>query len=158
MVCGPLGDRIGRKRVLAATMIMMAVSAFAVGFLPTYNTVGFAAPIPLLICRLLQGFSTGGECAGATTSIAEYAPDTRRGFLGSWLDFGTFVGYALGSGLVTLLTAALGDKRPGGLGLAAAVPRRRPVFMAGSATMIVLAAPAVLRIRAGGSCCLPSDA
>ncbi|GAA5609585.1 hypothetical protein Spla01_00715 [Streptomyces platensis] len=56
-----------------------------------------------------RGFSTGGEYAGATTYIAEYAPDTRRGFLGSWLDFGTFVGYALGSGLVTLLTAALGD-------------------------------------------------
>lgn len=109
LVFGPLGDRIGRKRVLAATMIMMAVSTFAVGFLPTYNTIGFAAPILLLICRLVQGFSTGGEYAGATTYIAEYAPDTRRGFLGSWLDFGTFVGYALGSGLVTLLTAALGD-------------------------------------------------
>ncbi|WP_406472888.1 glycine betaine/L-proline transporter ProP [Streptomyces platensis] len=108
LVFGPLGDRIGRKRVLAATMIMMAVSTFAVGFLPTYDTIGFAAPILLLICRLVQGFSTGGEYAGATTYIAEYAPDTRRGFLGSWLDFGTFVGYALGSGLVTLLTAALG--------------------------------------------------
>ncbi|MFD5395182.1 glycine betaine/L-proline transporter ProP [Streptomyces sp. NPDC127097] len=110
LVFGPLGDRIGRKRVLAATMIMMAVSTFAVGFLPTYNSIGFAAPVLLLICRLVQGFSTGGEYAGATTYIAEYAPDTRRGFLGSWLDFGTFVGYALGSGLVTLLTAALGDE------------------------------------------------
>ncbi|MGW9175523.1 glycine betaine/L-proline transporter ProP [Streptomyces decoyicus] len=109
LVFGPLGDRIGRKRVLAATMIMMAISTFAVGFLPTYNTIGFAAPILLLICRLVQGFSTGGEYAGATTYIAEYAPDTRRGFLGSWLDFGTFVGYALGSGLVTLLTGVLGD-------------------------------------------------
>ncbi|MFI9358053.1 glycine betaine/L-proline transporter ProP [Streptomyces lydicus] len=109
LVFGPLGDRIGRKRVLAATMIMMAISTFAVGFLPSYNTIGFAAPILLLICRLVQGFSTGGEYAGATTYIAEYAPDTRRGFLGSWLDFGTFVGYSLGSGLVTLLTAVLGD-------------------------------------------------
>ncbi|MEW2433212.1 glycine betaine/L-proline transporter ProP [Streptomyces caniferus] len=109
LVFGPLGDRIGRKRVLAATMIMMAISTFAVGFLPTYSTIGFAAPILLLICRLVQGFSTGGEYAGATTYIAEYAPDTRRGFLGSWLDFGTFVGYSLGSGLVTLLTAVLGD-------------------------------------------------
>lgn len=109
LVFGPLGDRIGRKRVLAATMIMMAISTFAVGFLPTYSTIGFAAPILLLICRLVQGFSTGGEYAGATTYIAEYAPDTRRGFLGSWLDFGTFVGYSLGSGLVTLLTGVLGD-------------------------------------------------
>ncbi|MFH8573531.1 glycine betaine/L-proline transporter ProP [Streptomyces sp. NPDC017993] len=109
LVFGPLGDRIGRKRVLAATMIMMAVSTFAVGFLPSYDTIGFAAPILLLVCRLVQGFSTGGEYAGATTYIAEYAPDRRRGFLGSWLDFGTFVGYSLGSGLVTVLTAVLGD-------------------------------------------------
>ncbi|MBY8885531.1 glycine betaine/L-proline transporter ProP [Streptomyces sp. PTM05] len=108
LVFGPLGDRIGRQRVLAATMIMMAVSTFAVGFLPSYASIGFAAPILLLVCRLVQGFSTGGEYAGATTYIAEYAPDTRRGFLGSWLDFGTFIGYSLGSGLVTGLTAALG--------------------------------------------------
>ncbi|ARZ66100.1 membrane transport protein [Streptomyces albireticuli] len=108
LVFGPLGDRIGRQRVLAATMIMMAVSTFAVGFLPAYATAGFVAPLLLLVCRLVQGFSTGGEYAGATTYIAEYAPDTRRGFLGSWLDFGTFVGYALGSGLVTVLTVVLG--------------------------------------------------
>ncbi|EME98626.1 membrane transport protein [Streptomyces mobaraensis NBRC 13819 = DSM 40847] len=109
LVFGPLGDRVGRQRVLAATMIMMAVSTFAVGLLPTYGTIGVAAPVLLLLCRLVQGFSTGGEYAGATTYIAEYAPDKRRGFLGSWLDFGTFVGYALGSGLVTVLTAVLGD-------------------------------------------------
>ncbi|MBH1934333.1 glycine betaine/L-proline transporter ProP [Streptomyces sp. AV19] len=106
---GPLGDRIGRQRVLAATMIMMAVSTFAVGLLPGYGTVGLLAPVLLLVCRLVQGFSTGGEYAGATTYIAEYSPDERRGFLGSWLDFGTFVGYALGSALVTTLTATLGE-------------------------------------------------
>ncbi|MFI9723324.1 glycine betaine/L-proline transporter ProP [Streptomyces sp. NPDC052396] len=105
---GPLGDRIGRQKVLAATMIMMAVSTFAVGLLPGYATAGLAAPVLLLVCRLVQGFSTGGEYAGATTYIAEYAPDKRRGFLGSWLDFGTFVGYSLGSALVTTLTATLG--------------------------------------------------
>ncbi|OKI61769.1 glycine betaine/L-proline transporter ProP [Streptomyces sp. MJM1172] len=110
LVFGPLGDRIGRQKVLAATMIMMAASTFAVGFLPTYAAVGFLAPLLLLVCRLFQGFSTGGEYAGATTYIAEYAPDKRRGFLGSWLDFGTFVGYALGSGLVTVLTLILGEQ------------------------------------------------
>jgi MHS family proline/betaine transporter-like MFS transporter len=71
--------------------------------------VGLLAPLLLLLCRLVQGFSTGGEYAGATTYIAEYAPDRRRGFLGSWLDFGTFVGYSLGSGLVTVLTVTLGS-------------------------------------------------
>ncbi|WP_367038693.1 glycine betaine/L-proline transporter ProP [Streptomyces sp. Je 1-332] len=108
LVFGPLGDRIGRQKVLAATMIMMAASTFAVGLLPSYASIGFAAPLLLLVCRLVQGFSTGGEYAGATTYIAEYAPDQRRGFLGSWLDFGTFVGYSLGSGLVTVLTLTLG--------------------------------------------------
>ncbi|MFD9221423.1 glycine betaine/L-proline transporter ProP [Streptomyces sp. NPDC060064] len=108
LVFGPLGDRIGRQRVLSATMIMMAIGTFAVGLLPGYNAIGFAAPLLLVVCRLVQGFSTGGEYAGATTYIAEYAPDTRRGFLGSWLDFGTFIGFALGSGLVTVLTAAIG--------------------------------------------------
>ncbi|MEV1026243.1 glycine betaine/L-proline transporter ProP [Streptomyces sp. NPDC050264] len=109
LVFGPLGDRIGRQKVLATTMIMMAASTFAVGFLPSYASIGFAAPLLLLLCRLVQGFSTGGEYAGATTYIAEYAPDQRRGFLGSWLDFGTFVGYSLGSGLVTVLTLTLGS-------------------------------------------------
>lgn len=109
LVFGPLGDRIGRQRVLAATMIMMAISTFAVGFLPSYESIGLAAAILLLLCRLVQGFSTGGEYAGATTYIAEYSPDRKRGFLGSWLDFGTFVGYSLGSSLVTILTAVLSD-------------------------------------------------
>lgn len=109
LVFGPLGDRIGRRRVLSTTMIMMAIGTFAVGILPGYDSIGFAAPLLLLACRVVQGFSTGGEYAGATTYIAEFAPDHRRGFLGSWLDFGTFVGYALGSGLVTVLTATLGE-------------------------------------------------
>lgn len=109
LVFGPLGDRIGRQRVLAITMIMMAAATLAVGLLPTYAAVGFLAPVLLLVCRLVQGFSTGGEYAGATTYIAEYAPDRRRGFLGSWLDFGTFIGYSMGSGLVTVLTLTAGS-------------------------------------------------
>ncbi|MEU9006000.1 MFS transporter, partial [Streptomyces sp. NPDC048551] len=132
LVFGPLGDRIGRQKVLAATMIMMAASTFAVGFLPTYASVGFLAPLLLLVCRLVQGFSTGGEYAGATTYIAEYAPDRRRGFLGSWLDFGTFVGYALGSGLVTVLTLTLGEQGLQDWGW------RIPFFLAGPLGLIGL--------------------
>ncbi|WP_419228816.1 MFS transporter [Gordonia sp. CPCC 205515] len=105
---GPLGDRIGRQKVLATTMIMMAMGTFAVGLIPSYASIGIWAPILLLTARMVQGFSTGGEYGGATTFIAEYSPDARRGFLGSWLDFGTFIGYSLGSALVTILTAALG--------------------------------------------------
>jgi MHS family proline/betaine transporter-like MFS transporter len=104
---GPLGDRIGRTRVLAATMIMMAVGTFCIGIIPDYGTIGMAAPILLLLARLVQGFSTGGEYGGAMTFIAEYAPDRRRGFLGSWLEFGTLVGYILGAAIVTVLSATL---------------------------------------------------
>lgn len=109
LVFGPLGDRIGRQKVLATTVIMMAAGTFAIGLIPGYGTSGMAAPILLLLARMLQGFSTGGEYGGATTFVAEYSPDRRRGFLTSWLDFGTFVGYALGSALVILLNLMLTD-------------------------------------------------
>ncbi|GAA2900980.1 glycine betaine/L-proline transporter ProP [Streptomyces mexicanus] len=109
LVFGPLGDRIGRQKVLATTMIMMAVGTFAIGLIPGYGTIGIAAPVLLLLARMVQGFSTGGEYGGATTFVAEYSPDRRRGFLSSWLDFGTFVGYALGSALVTVLNVLLSD-------------------------------------------------
>ncbi|MGW6055170.1 glycine betaine/L-proline transporter ProP [Streptomyces sp. NPDC055189] len=107
MVFGPLGDRIGRQKILALTMIMMAAGTFAIGLIPSYASIGVGAPILLLIARLVQGFSTGGEYAGASTFIAEYAPDKKRGFLGSWLEFGTLAGYIGGAGLVTLMTALL---------------------------------------------------
>ncbi|WP_372509243.1 glycine betaine/L-proline transporter ProP [Streptomyces kronopolitis] len=107
MVFGPLGDRIGRQKVLAITMIMMAAGTFAIGLIPSYASIGVGAPILLLVARLVQGFSTGGEYGGASTFIAEYAPDKKRGFLGSWLEFGTLAGYVGGAGLVTLMTALL---------------------------------------------------
>ncbi|MEU2778299.1 MFS transporter [Streptomyces sp. NPDC007162] len=109
LVFGPLGDRLGRQKVLATTMIMMALGTFAIGLIPSYATIGIAAPVLLLLARMVQGFSTGGEYGGATTFVAEYSPDRRRGFLSSWLDFGTFVGYALGSALVTVLNLLLTD-------------------------------------------------
>ncbi|MEW2262352.1 glycine betaine/L-proline transporter ProP [Streptomyces sp. NPDC047853] len=109
MVFGPLGDRVGRQKILALTMIMMAAGTFAIGLIPSYATIGVWAPALLLVARLVQGFSTGGEYAGASTFIAEYAPDKRRGFLGSWLEFGTLAGYIGGAGLVTLMTALLSD-------------------------------------------------
>ncbi|WP_320779555.1 glycine betaine/L-proline transporter ProP [Streptomyces sp. CRN 30] len=109
MVFGPLGDRVGRQKILALTMIMMAAGTFAIGLIPSYASIGVWAPVLLLVARLVQGFSTGGEYAGASTFIAEYAPDKRRGFFGSWLEFGTLAGYIGGAGLVTLMTALLSD-------------------------------------------------
>jgi MHS family proline/betaine transporter-like MFS transporter len=109
MVFGPMGDRVGRKKVLALTMILMAVGTFAIGLIPSYAAIGFWAPVLLILFRLIQGFSTGGEYGGASTFIAEYAPDRRRGFFGSFLELGTLAGYVGAAGLVTALTAALGD-------------------------------------------------
>ncbi|MER8070096.1 glycine betaine/L-proline transporter ProP [Streptomyces sp. NPDC094034] len=105
---GPMGDRLGRKKVLALTMIMMAIGTFAIGLIPSYASIGFWAPALLIFFRLVQGFSTGGEYGGAATFIAEYAPDKRRGYFGSFLEFGTLAGYIGAAGLVTALTAVLG--------------------------------------------------
>jgi len=110
MVFGPLGDRIGRQRVLAMTMIMMAAGTFAIGLIPSYGSIGILAPVLLLVARLVQGFSTGGEYGGAATFIAEFATDRRRGFAGSFLEFGTLVGYILGAGTVAVLTASLSQE------------------------------------------------
>jgi MHS family proline/betaine transporter-like MFS transporter len=104
---GPLGDRLGRQRVLAITIILMSGSTFVIGVLPTYASIGVFAPILLILARMVQGFSTGGEYGGAATFIAEYAPDKKRGFLGSWLEFGTLTGYVLGSSLVLLMNVIL---------------------------------------------------
>ncbi len=99
---GPLGDRIGRKHVLMLTIIMMAGGTFCIGLLPGVQTIGIAAPIILIILRMIQGFSSGGEYGGAATFMAEHAPDKRRGFFGSFLEFGTMAGFALGSLLVLM--------------------------------------------------------
>lgn len=108
LVWGPLGDRVGRKHVLALTILLMSGSTFLIGVLPTYEQVGILAPILLALLRLVQGFSTGGEYGGAATFMAEYAPDKRRGQYGSFLEFGTLGGVALGSGVTLLLEVILG--------------------------------------------------
>ncbi|WP_310961970.1 MFS transporter [Nocardioides terrisoli] len=107
MFFGPLADRIGRNTVLATTMILMALGTFAIGCIPSHDSIGVWAPLLLLVARLVQGFSTGGEYGNAMTFIAEYAPDRRRGFLGSWLEFGTFTGYLMGAIVVTVADGVL---------------------------------------------------
>ncbi|MHA6792460.1 MFS transporter [Pseudonocardia bannensis] len=107
LVLGPLVDRIGRRRVLALTIVMMSAATFAIGLLPTYAQVGVLAPILLLTARLVQGFATGGEYGGAAAFIAEYAPDRRRGFYCSFLETGTLGGFVLAAGLVTTLQLTL---------------------------------------------------
>jgi MHS family proline/betaine transporter-like MFS transporter len=105
---GWLGDKIGRQKVLSMTL--MAVSTFAVSILPTYATVGMLAAALLVLTKLVQGFSTGGEYAGATNFVSEYAPDKHRGFFASLLDMGSYLGFALGASLVAILQSTLGNR------------------------------------------------
>jgi MHS family proline/betaine transporter-like MFS transporter len=105
---GPLGDKIGRRGVLAAIILLMSAATFAIGLLPTYATIGILAPVLLVVLRLLQGFTAGGELTGATTFVAEYSPDARRGFLTSWIQVSATLGFLLGLITPTLLTAIFG--------------------------------------------------
>lgn len=99
---GVYGDRHGRRRALSAVVFVMALSTFAMGLLPTYGSVGLLAPLLMVVVRLFQGLSAGGEWGGSTSYIVEFAPSGRRGFFGSWQLVGVAGGFLLGS-----LTAAL---------------------------------------------------
>lgn len=109
IVFGKIGDKLGRKVVLTFTIIMMAISTLIIGLLPTYDQIGVWAPILLLLARILQGFSVGGEYAGAMVYIAESSPDNKRIRLGSGLEIGTLSGYIVASILVTVLFWTLSD-------------------------------------------------
>lgn len=111
MFFGMLGDRLGRKKVLSITLVIMALATLSIGLIPSYESIGVTASILLLVARLIQGFSTGGEYSGAMTFIAESTPDKKRGFMASGLEVGTLVGYIAGAGLVTLLTFIIGDEK-----------------------------------------------
>lgn len=104
---GWLADRIGRRPTLALVLTLMTVGTTAVGLLPSFRTIGLAAPILLTVCRCLQGLSAGGEFGGAVALMVEFAPERRRGLYGSWQQFTVAVGLVVGSGLVWLLSARL---------------------------------------------------
>lgn len=108
---GMLGDKYGRQKILSMTIIIMSLSTFCIGLIPGYATIGIWAPILLLLCKMAQGFSVGGEYTGASIFVAEYSPDRKRGFMGSWLDFGSIAGFVLGAGLVVLIQTIIGDER-----------------------------------------------
>jgi MFS transporter, MHS family, proline/betaine transporter len=107
---GPLGDRYGRKTVLALTIVLMSAATVGVGLIPSFDTIGFWAPALLVILRMIQGFSTGGEYGGAATFMAEYSPDDRRGFYGSFLEFGTLAGFSFGALLMLGFSLLLGEQ------------------------------------------------
>lgn len=108
-VWGPLGDRLGRRRVLAITILLMAAATLCVGLVPSYAAIGLWAPALMVVLRMVQGFSTGGEYGGAATFMAEYAPTRRRGMLGSFLEFGTLAGFSAGALMMLGFSLVLSD-------------------------------------------------
>lgn len=107
MIFGPLGDRIGRKRVLVITILMMTAGTTMSGLLPGYSAIGIWAPILLIVARVFQGLSTGGEFVGAMTYLVEQAPDRKRGMLVGFLPLGNLIGFVFAGFLVTGLQAWL---------------------------------------------------
>lgn len=107
LVFGPLGDRIGRKRTLSLVIFMMSGATLAIGLLPGYDSIGIAAPLLLVVLRLLQGFAAGGEFGSAASFLAESAPRRRRGFGVSWLEVGSLLGFLAGSFAFLLLSTGL---------------------------------------------------
>ncbi|MCS2147360.1 MFS transporter [Scandinavium manionii] len=106
---GSLGDRVGRQKVLATVILLTSGATFVMGLLPTFHQIGVTATVLLVITRLVQGFAAGGESSGATTYLAEYAPNDRRGYFTCWIDNFGFMAFVAGSGLVFILTASLGE-------------------------------------------------
>ncbi|PPG38145.1 MFS transporter [Pseudoclavibacter sp. RFBA6] len=104
MILGPLGDKIGRRKVLFFTMALMAAATTGIGLLPTAGEVGLWVIVPLYLLKMLQGFSTGGEYSGASTYVAEFSPDRSRGLWTSLLNSGSQLGFAAGAGTVALTT------------------------------------------------------
>jgi metabolite-proton symporter len=109
VVFGHFGDRVGRKKMLVVALMMMGIATFAIGLLPTYASIGVAAPILLLVCRLLQGFAVGGEWGGAVLMAAEHGDDARRGFWSSWPQAGVPLGNLLATGVLFVLAAVQSD-------------------------------------------------
>lgn len=109
LVFGPLGDRIGRKRVLVTTLVLMTLGTTATGLLPGYRAVGVAAPILLVVTRMVQGFSAGGEYVGAMVYVGEQAPDNKRGMMAGFLPLSSQAGYVAAGAMVTGLQAVLSE-------------------------------------------------
>jgi MHS family proline/betaine transporter-like MFS transporter len=107
VVIGRLADRRGRKAALVLTIVLMALGTVGIGLIPDYHSIGVLAPALLVACRLLQGFSAGGEWGGATAFIVEWAPAQRRGLFGSFQQASVAAGFLLGSGSAALVSTLL---------------------------------------------------
>jgi metabolite-proton symporter len=109
IVFGHYGDRIGRKKLLMLSLILMGAATALIGLLPTYDQIGVAAPLLLIALRLVQGFAVGGEWGGAVLLVAEHGDKERRGFWASWPQAGVPAGNLLAAGVLAILAATLSD-------------------------------------------------
>ena len=105
IVFGNLGDRVGRKAVLVATLMLMGVATTLMGLLPTFSSVGYLAPVLLLVLRIIQGFGAGAEFGGAVVMAAEYSPRDKRGLYASLPCTGVALGLLLSSGVFALFSS-----------------------------------------------------
>ncbi|MDS2173898.1 MFS transporter [Nesterenkonia sp. CL21] len=129
---GMLGDRLGRKRILATTILVMSGATVAIGLIPPYAVIGVAAPVLLLFFRMVQSFSAAGEYAGAGTYIAEFAPNRSRGFMTSAVPMAASAGFLLASFTATVLYSSLSSDAMESWGW------RVPFLIAGPLGMITL--------------------
>ncbi|WP_336502478.1 MFS transporter [Microbacterium paraoxydans] len=106
-LAGHFGDVLGRRTMLVLTLVLMGAATTLIGLLPTYDQIGIAAPILLLLLRILQGLSAGGEWGGAVLMAVEHAPADRRGRAGSWPQLGVPLGFLLASGVTALMTGVI---------------------------------------------------
>lgn len=111
LLAGHIGDLIGRRAVLVATLLLMGGSTLCIGLLPTYDHIGPLAPVLLIILRVLQGISAGGEWGGAALMSVEHAPEGRRGLFGAFPQIGAPAGVLLSSGILALLTGTLSSEQ-----------------------------------------------
>ena len=109
LLFGRLGDMIGRKYTFLITLLLMGVATFAVGVLPGADTLGVAAPVALVVLRLLQGLAIGGEYGGVVTFVAEHAPPTRRGFYTGWIQTTASLGLLLALLVIVGVRSVLGE-------------------------------------------------
>jgi len=116
ILIGRLGDLKGRKTALLLTIFMMASGTVLMGLAPTYAQAGILGPIVILLARLIQGFSAGGEWGGSTAFIVEWAPEGKRGFYGSFQQSSVAGGLLLGSGFAALLSTVLSPESMDGWG------------------------------------------
>ncbi|KND62124.1 Permease of the major facilitator superfamily [Candidatus Burkholderia verschuerenii] len=109
VIFGHFGDRLGRKKMLMLTLLLMGGATVTIGLVPTYASIGIAAPLLLLVCRIVQGIGLGGEWGGAVLMTYESAPADKRGFYASLSQIGMSLGLVLASGVVAVLSFTLDD-------------------------------------------------